>query len=273
MPAVSIVLTSYNYGRYIDDAIASVVAQTWTDWELVVVDDGSTDDSLARIARWAARDGRVRLLRHADGANHGLAASLGLGIQAAGAPLVAFLESDDAWRGDCLERRLRAFSRYDADVVFNTAEPVPVGTCSVRRIRRYLRNVHLRFGATGPVSLGPWIWLGNPVPSFSCAMVRRRLLACDMTSPEPAWLDWWLWLQLASRARFVYLDAPLTRWRVHADSYGASVTGVAARKGRMLRGCRMHDPRNRPAWLPSAPFLGLAHGAALCLLRLRRALL
>lgn len=277
MPTVSVILTSYNYARYIDAAIASVLAQRWTDWELLVVDDGSADDSVARIERWVARDARIRLLRHADHANHGLAASLRLGLREACAPLVAFLESDDAWREDCLERRLQAFSRYNADVVFHTAQPVPVGDCSIARIRRYLANMRLRFGRTGPVVPGQGLWLSNMVPSFSCAMVRRGLLACDLDAPEPAWLDWWVWFQLARRqARFVYLDAPLTRWRVHAGSYSASVTGVHARRKRMLRGCCAKAGACRPFWAGSAlllpaPFLVLLRTALLLGLRLRRA--
>lgn len=278
MPTVSILLTSYNYAQYIDATIDSVVTQRWTDWELLIIDDGSTDDSVARIQRWVARDARIRLLRHADNANHGLAASLHLGLQEASGPLVAFLESDDAWRADCLERRLQAFSRYDADVVFHPARPVPVGACAIGRIHRYMANLRRRFPRTGPIIPGQDIWLSNIVPSFSCAMVRRRLLACDWNTPEPAWLDWWVWFQLANqRARFVYLDAPLTRWRVHAGSYSASVTSVQARRKRMLRGCCAKADDCRPFWtraalLLPAPFLVLLRTMLLLGWRLRRAL-
>lgn len=277
MPAVSVILTSYNYAAYIDATIASVCSQCWTDWELVVVDDGSTDNSLARIARWQAREPRLRLLRHPDGGNHGIAASLRLGIAHATAPLLAFLESDDTWRADCLEHRLWAFSRHNADVVFNTAQPVPMGNpCAVGRIERYLENLRVRFGRTGPIDPRQGLWLANIVPSFSCAMLRRRLfMTCDLQAPVSAWLDWWIWFQLAPRARFVYLDAPLTNWRVHAGSYSASVTGVATRKRHMLRAFRAHARDRAPLWtaivarLP-APSLGFLRSAMLCCLRLRR---
>lgn len=236
-PAVSVVMTSYNHAAYLGEALASVLAQTWTDWELLVVEDGSSDGSLALAQAVARADRRIRVLRHPCGGNRGLPASLALGVGAASAPLIAFLECDDAWRPDCLERRLHAFSRYGADVVFNNAAAVPMGPGDVGRMERYLANMRLRFPRSGPVDLFPGLWLGNAVPSFSCAMLRSAWLrSCDFASPEPAWLDWWLWLQLGGRARFVWLDAALTRWRVHAASYGASLSGVRARNKRLLAG-------------------------------------
>lgn len=278
MSTVSIVLTSYNYARYLDAAIGSVLAQSWDDWELIIVDDGSTDESVERITEWASRDTRIRLLRHPDGGNHGLSASLHLGVHEARAPLVAFLESDDAWREDCLERRLQAFSRYNPDVVFNTVEPVSMDGYDVEHIRRYLKNLRLRFSSPGPVSLGQGIWLANIIPSFSCAMVRRSLLDCNMQAPEPAWLDWWMWFQLAAHAAFVYLDTPLTRWRVHEGSYSASITGLSVRKKRMISTWWALAPERRPIWLGPAlllpaPTLDLLRVTMLLGLRLRRVLM
>ena len=278
MPAVSIVMTSYNYATYVGEAVASVQAQTWTDWELLVVDDGSADDSPAIVEGFARRDSRVRLLRHPGGANRGMPASLALGTAASSSPLIAFLESDDAWRCDCLERRLRLFSRHGADVVVNDVEPVPMGTCAIDRIRRYLDNMRLRFPRTGLVSPLPGLWLGNMVPSFSCAMLRReRLLSCGFEAPEPAWLDWWLWLQILPAARFAWLGEPLTRWRVHADSYSASVPNASGRKKRLLRAWGARPGACPPAWLGLAlalpgPTLEALRGAGLLGLRLRRAL-
>jgi glycosyltransferase involved in cell wall biosynthesis len=276
MPAVSVVMTSYNHAAYLGEAVASVRAQTWTDWELLVIDDGSGDNSLALAETFARQDCRIRVLRHPDGGNHGLPASLGRGLAAAAAPLVAFLESDDAWRPDCLEKRLRAFSRLEADVVFNNAEPVLMGAGDGRRMRRYLDNLRLRFPRSGSIDPLPGLWLGNVVPSFSCAMLRRtRLLECGLDAPEPAWLDWWIWLQLSGRARFVWLDEPLTRWRIHGASYSASLSGVAARNKRLLRGWLARPGVGAPlpvrlALALPGPGLGLLRGLWLLWLRLRR---
>lgn len=93
-PLVSVVMPTWNRAGLVGTAIASVVAQTYPRWELLVVDDGSTDDTRAVVTGWTARDGRVRLLEqrhagHAVARNRALAASRG--------DIVAYLDSDNVW--------------------------------------------------------------------------------------------------------------------------------------------------------------------------------
>ena len=95
-PVVSVIVIFWNEGRHLDDAIRSVQAQTLIDWELLLVDDGSTDDSPAIAACAVAADPqRVRLLTHPGGANRGMSASRNLGIAAARGEYVTFLDGDD----------------------------------------------------------------------------------------------------------------------------------------------------------------------------------
>lgn len=112
MPAVSVVIIFLDAARWLDEAVASVVAQDDPDWELVLVDDGSTDGSTAIADAWAARDPRIRRIAHPGHANLGMSASRNAGVRASTAPLVAFLDADDRWAPDKL-RRQRAL--FDAD--------------------------------------------------------------------------------------------------------------------------------------------------------------
>lgn len=91
MPLVSIVMPTYNRADTILRAIASIRAQCWTDWELIVVDDGSTDDTAARLA---GLDSRIHLLRQE---NRGVTAARNIGLAAVRGELIAFLDSDDEW--------------------------------------------------------------------------------------------------------------------------------------------------------------------------------
>lgn len=114
-PSVSTVIIFLNAADFIEEAIESVFAQTYADWELLLVDDGSTDASTDIARRYAARHpGRVSYLTHDGHQNRGMSASRNLGIQHARAEYIAFLDADDVWLPDKLEQQvalLRAHPR------------------------------------------------------------------------------------------------------------------------------------------------------------------
>ena len=98
MPLVSVIIPAYNSGPYLDEAVRSVIAQTFTDWECIVVDDGSTED-LSRVEKM---DSRVRLIRQP---NRGVSAARNNGILATSSEYVAFLDHDDLWFPGKLEKQ------------------------------------------------------------------------------------------------------------------------------------------------------------------------
>lgn len=107
LPLVSVVMIFLNAERYIDQAIKSVFAQTYEHWELVLVDDGSTDGSTAIARGYAARfPARVRYLEHLDHQNHGMSASRNAGIANARGTLLALLDADDVYLPQKLERQV-----------------------------------------------------------------------------------------------------------------------------------------------------------------------
>lgn len=100
-------LIFYNDERFLPEAIESVFAQTYTDWELVLVDDGSSDGSTAIAREWASRHpDRVRYLEHVGHANHGPAATRNLGWSRARGRYVAILDSDDVWKPEKLAEQV-----------------------------------------------------------------------------------------------------------------------------------------------------------------------
>jgi len=97
-PTVSVVLIFFNDERFLPDAIESVFQQTYTDWELILADDGSTDGSTAVARRWAeAHPERVAYVEHAGHVNRGPSATRNLGFQASRGRYIAVLDSDDVW--------------------------------------------------------------------------------------------------------------------------------------------------------------------------------
>ncbi len=97
MPRVSVVLIFLNEERFLEDAVRSVFEQTLTDWELILVDDGSTDRSTEIARKLASQDERICYVDHPGHENRGMAASRNFGVAHASAPYLAFLDGDDVW--------------------------------------------------------------------------------------------------------------------------------------------------------------------------------
>lgn len=246
-PLVTVLTASYNYARWLPEAVRSVLAQTCPDLELLILEDGSSDASADVARALAAEDPRVRLLFHPDHANHGLPATLRLGLAQARGQWLAFLEADDIWLPRALEARLDAAARYGADLAFCHIAPLAHDEAALDWFNGYVPRImaehRRRQEAAGgrPLTLGGRCLLENPIPTFSCVLVRTDLLrACNWQAPVPRWLDWWLWCQLAARSVPVaFVPEALVQWRLHSASQhhavGASYLREYALMGRELR--------------------------------------
>lgn len=112
---VSIITPMYNGRRYIAETLDSVLAQSYANWEQIVVDDGSKDDSAAIVESYASRDSRIRLIRKPNG---GSASARNKALELSKGRYVVFLDSDDLWDPDFLERQLAFIRTHDAPIVF-----------------------------------------------------------------------------------------------------------------------------------------------------------
>ena len=117
---ISIIVPVYNAQEFLEETIASVQSQQETDWELLLVDDCSTDDSREIIQRCADRDSRIRLVKQKE--NHGAAAARNRGIEEAEGRYIAFLDADDLWKEERLSAELRFMQEKDAGFVFSGYE-------------------------------------------------------------------------------------------------------------------------------------------------------
>jgi glycosyltransferase involved in cell wall biosynthesis len=207
---VSIVLATYNQARWLTGAIATVQAQTFADWELLVADDGSTDDTATIAARHAA-DPRIRLLPgpHAErcvARNRALAAARG--------ELVAFLDTDDRWHPEKLGQQVAALAaRPEAGLCYTIARFVDVEDRPLP-IRKPL--------AARDGDVFPALVRGNLIILASVVARRAAVLEAggfDETLPEYGCEDWDLWLRLARRRPVAVVNEELTHYR-HPGSTG-----------------------------------------------------
>ena len=117
MPAISVIIPVYKVEPFLDACVASVTAQTFSDLEILLVDDGSPDGCPALCDAWAQKDPRVRVIHRENG---GLSAARNTGIDAATGQFLAFVDSDDLLEPDTLRRAYEAQRQHDADlVIFN----------------------------------------------------------------------------------------------------------------------------------------------------------
>jgi len=131
---VSIIMPLYNSAKYIDETIESVTQQTYLDWELIVVDDCSTDDSAERVKKWTEQDERIRIIKLAR--NSGPAVARNMALENASGRIIAFLDSDDLWHPKKLEIQLKYMCARNAAFCFSSYQRLNEdGTQTGRQIK------------------------------------------------------------------------------------------------------------------------------------------
>jgi hypothetical protein len=220
--SVSVILPTYNRAAVVGEAIGSVLGQTHEDFELIVVDDGSEDDTARRVRGFADR--RIRYVRQA---NAGVAMARNLGVHLSRRPLVSFLDSDDLWAPRKLERDVACLrARPDVDGVFSDAEKrhgAAVLASWMRATPTFSRHLpRVRTGATlVPSPRALYLCLLEEDPIVTDAVTLRREAFVRLGGFDPAWRvfeDWEFYLRFARAATLAYLDEPLTIVRISHDS-------------------------------------------------------
>ena len=131
-PLVSVIVPTYNYARYIGETLESLRSQTFAEWECIVVDDGSTDDTSAIIATHAAKDGRIRYVWQENARQ---AAARNNGIRQAHGKYIQFLDADDLLENEKLERQVNFLERHaEVDVVYSNVRYFDVASPGERRL-------------------------------------------------------------------------------------------------------------------------------------------
>ncbi|MCK5018987.1 MAG: glycosyltransferase, partial [Candidatus Peribacteraceae bacterium] len=206
---------------YVKRAIDSIQQQTFSDWELIIVDDGSSDNSLDIINNYVEQDDRIKLYSHANNENKGLSETVKLALSKCSGDYIAFLESDDIWDENNLSEKIQIIKRYpDIAIISNDVELFG----DKKRMSNY--DNYFSFQAktfnklTFPCNIFTKLLKENFIPTFSCVMVKAECLkACNFDIPYTPWLDRYLCLQIAYRGKFYFINKKLTQWRIHTQSY------------------------------------------------------
>lgn len=203
-PAISVIIPTRNRAAYLREAIDSVLAQRRADFELIVVDDGSTDATPALLA--AIDDPRLRVVRQPP---RGIGAAMNAGLRAARGAYVARLDSDDTWRPELLEVLAATLdARPDIDVAYARGQAMDAGG----HLLPHRQGMPMRFPGEALRSM--------VFDDFTCniaLLARRDCLERAGTYDEalPANEDWDLWLRVARASRFAFVDRVLAHIRWH----------------------------------------------------------
>jgi glycosyltransferase involved in cell wall biosynthesis len=229
----------FNGGPELIEAIASIRDQTHRDWEMIIVNDGSTDDSGSVVDELAARDRRIVPI-HLE-ANIGQPAALNIGWRAARTDLIARMDSDDVSEPSRLERQLEYMRGHPDVAVLGTAAVLMDGDGT--DIRKAIRpEDHESLAAS----------IYRQVPFFHPSVMIRREFLEHLGGYDPRLLraqDLDLWLRGYRRFRYANLREPLIRYRIrHRQSLqtileGTLVLARAARRERAVLSCGWYAPR------------------------------
>lgn len=201
---VSIITPAFRAESVIGETIMSVIAQTHSNWEMLIVEDCSPDNTRDVIRQWAQTDPRVQLI--ALERNCGPAMARNAAIERASGRWIAFLDSDDLWLPQKLERTLEHAKAHQAALTFTGFRRI---TADGRTIGRYV-------GA--PRSLSYRQLLGNTAIATSTVLLDRNVVG-DIRMKKTFYDDFDCWLQILKRGHLAYgLDEDLMHYRVLGQS-------------------------------------------------------
>lgn len=213
----TIITASYNYKKYIKETIDSVLAQTYQNWEMLIIDDGSSDNSIEIINSYCKKDERIKLLTHPNNQNKGLIETIKLGIKEAKTDWIAFLESDDTITSDYLQRKYEVIQKENnTKFIFNDVNLFGDKE-RIRQYDEYFKTLKKILSQNKyPKSQLHCFKKRNIVPTFSCVALKKELLDdIDFNCPIKAIIDIYIWIQIARKTSLYYLDEKLTNWRMH----------------------------------------------------------
>lgn len=228
MPNISIVIPIYNATNHLAETLESVLAQTLTDWELILVDDGSTDSSVELAEGYVGRDARIQLIRQANG---GIVAARNRGIAETdqSSEFISLLDHDDLWEPNALQVLQDALATHaDCVAAHGIVQMIDKGDSPLHghfgkfgghERRGVFRRRTVIWPLDHPTTFAVFAF-GNCIMTPGQVLVRRSALD-KVGSFDPVCLpddDWDMWLRLSRLGDFAFLNQPLLHYRLHANN-------------------------------------------------------
>jgi glycosyltransferase involved in cell wall biosynthesis len=209
---VSVIIPCYNQGNYLNETLESVYNQTYTDWECIIVDDGSTDETNVVSNQWVEKDNRFKYF-YKD--NNGVSSARNLGIQKSTGKYFQFIDSDDLLEETKIEVSLNLLNdNFNSNVIVSNFKMVSSDSktitdafCKLKKELFTLENFLYQWNKTFSVQV-------------QCGFFEASLFD-TISFPEnlSAQEDWVVWIELFKKnAKFIFIDKPLALYRIHPTS-------------------------------------------------------
>lgn len=219
------VVASYNYADFLTENLTSLCSQWKAEqpFDILIIDDGSSDNSL-EIAREFSRSYEfITVVTHRKHKNLGLPKSIEKALEYVETEWICFLESDDIAKPDSINKILSYIDEAKTKFFFFGIEPLLEEQSSRLWFDSYvprIRSLMIKNGADkNPFNYERAILWENIIPTFSCVVIKKNVISqCNFNTPVTEWLDWYLWIQLSTKTKVMYLDEQLIYWRIHGNS-------------------------------------------------------
>lgn len=220
-PAATIITPAFNHERFLTDSIESVIAQTFDSWELIIVDDASTDSTSSIASMYSHEDDRIKCLRHES--NYGifnLSVTYNEALKISRGEYIAILEGDDYWPKDKLETQLSHFDKNGVVLSWGKGIAVDDSNNYIKQmsVKKYRKSRSMYDNSPVGASLPKLIRQNFIIPSVTVMVRKSALLDIGgfKQPPNVPNVDYPTWLELSLRGEFRYIDRVLGYWRRHS---------------------------------------------------------
>ena len=217
---VSIITPVYNYERYIAEAIESVLAQTYPNWEMIIVDDRSTDHSQEIVKEYTQKDRRIKLIGLPE--NLGAAMARNRALEHAKGRYIAFLDSDDIWDESKLEKQIAFMQKSSSPISYTSYELINENGERLNHVIHSVKKLHLND------------YLKNTIIGFSTAIIDIEQTGSISFMDIKTRSDTQLWITLLKKGFIAYgLDEVLVKYRKDHKSLSSNKINAAIQVWRL----------------------------------------
>ncbi|HGT4322642.1 TPA: glycosyltransferase family 2 protein, partial [Neisseria meningitidis] len=217
-PLVSVLICAYNVEKYFAQSLAAVVNQTWRNLEILIVDDGSTDGTLAIAKDFQKRDSRIKILAQAQ--NSGLIPSLNIGLdelaKSGMGEYIARTDADDIAAPDWIEKIVGEMEKDRSIIAMGARLEVLSEEKDGNRLARHHR--HGKIWKSRPEDIADFFPFGNPIHNNTMIMRRSVIDGGLRYNTERDWAeDYQFWYDVSKLGRLAYYPEALVKYRLHAN--------------------------------------------------------